>query len=517
MTLKEEYEYCKENDIDFILTKDKIEEIDNTGKSINGIEDLVMVHKTDFAPKGRINSSLEANATMTFTPSFYIDGEEKSFSREINKYRNTVHFSLNGQARAHEYHPRLDDMKYCVFTPLSCNTEKVIGGTETDIYTAGGIDLGNDSFILCPKNEIKTIKENNPNSTVVGYEGENVTLYADVFLSQVLGYKFKKPTNKGRCWNLKESEDIDLVADIFKQNNWNYADHFYSEEMKNEDLETEIDKLIATIQIIIGEKLLYDEKNIKSIKDKLEREIGFEGIFSMFPNKDEYISNRVEEKIGIKLVTKENPFNENSKSRIMSSEELTSILRYVALTKKHELGTLTDSEKNSFLKELDISKLKDEEKDYFIDKINSDLQNKSFIGEFIPSLKRNTDNNRIEMVLSFPENFYGVANSDLETIIAGATQNDDIYSLSASLRDSNLSLKENFYKFIDFAKDYPNSHIKGITEDGKIITDFAISNNSSFKELEAKTIEYRKSLAACYYGENGFAKETVNKSQVEHK
>lgn len=518
MTLREEYLYCKENNIDFILTEDKIEEIDNTGKSINGIEDLVMVHKTDYAPNGRINSSLEANATKKDKITFNLNGEEVSYEKEFKAYRNTVHFCMNGQTKSHAL-LNLDVVKYAVIMPLATNSENIIAGTECDIYTEGGVDLKSDSYILCPKEEIEKIKEENPNSTVIGYEGNTVSLYVDTFISQVLGYKYKEPTQDSRYWNDGFGHDHDVVFDLCEEKGWYYTDHIRSSHMANEQLEDEIDHLIATIQIIVSEQLLFDEKNIEGVENKLYETVNIsDGLFKV-NNQDnyQYISDRVEEKTGIKLVDKKNPFDEDSELKIMTSKELTSILRYAALTKKHELGTLTDSEKDSYLSSVPFSKLTADEKEYFVEKTNNELKNRVYMGDSLSvSIQRNTDD-EIEMVLSFPENFYGVAKDDLLKMIAGATQQNEIYSLSASLRDSNLSMKENFYKFVDFVKDYPNSHIKGITEDGKIITDFAISNNSNFKELEEKSSEYKKSLERCYSGENGFAKETVNKSQVEHK
>lgn len=64
MTLKEKYLYCKEHNIDFILKMDELEEINNEGKEIQSIDDLVMVHKTSYAPKGKIQTTYEAGGTL---------------------------------------------------------------------------------------------------------------------------------------------------------------------------------------------------------------------------------------------------------------------------------------------------------------------------------------------------------------------------------------------------------------------------------------------------------------------
>lgn len=360
--------------------------------------------------------------------------------------------------------------------PLNNNKEKIVEGSETDLYTYGSVGLKSDAIILCPENEVEQIKKENPNSTVVGYQGETVTPYVDVFVSQVLGYKYKKPTEKARNWDHGNGEDHETAERIIKENGWKYTDHYYSDYMKQENLEEQIDNFIAIIQIIMKDNLLFDEENMKSIIKKFNEDLGNNGYFYNIPNKLEYISKRIEEKTKIKMLD-----GSNDSPKLISAEELTNILRYVALTKKYEQGLLTESEKNTFLKNLDISKIRDEDIDYFIRQIDEKIEKVGIGGVLIPKLHRNDKG--INMNLMIEDKNYLDAMIPLINFINAAAKS------RVSVSYDSLKPKEKMLHLIEVAKEYSDTHIRGIDENDEIITDFNIMGCKNIIEIEQKVFD----------------------------
>lgn len=82
------------NDLDNI-------KIDNTNKKIRMIDDLIMVHKTDFPPTGAIITPRESNKPTKKSDIISLDGEERDFEYSSVPSRNSIHFCLNGGVRSH--------------------------------------------------------------------------------------------------------------------------------------------------------------------------------------------------------------------------------------------------------------------------------------------------------------------------------------------------------------------------------------------------------------------------------
>jgi len=354
--LQDKYYNAIQNNNFLILNENDLSLGTKNDKSINSIYDLVMVHKTDYTPQGAIKTSLDTNRSEISTISIKIDGELKKYPIVVKSFRDTVHFSLNGSVKSHSYGD-WDLTKYAIMMPLAENKDKIIAGTECDLFTKGSVPLNSSAYILCPVSEIESIKQTNPQVNVVGYEGETVSPYVDVFLSKVLGYKYKEPTENSRNWNHGHSEDHNTVFSIINENNWEYTDHNGSKWCREELRLRDTDVLIQVINIIRNDKLLMSENNIQSvfevISGRLDHSHLFEGysFLSDLENKEtfEEIANSVEAATGINIRvfvdgTKKEPEVYYRDLQKKLAETIIKQLRMEILKEKEQLGTSTERE-----------------------------------------------------------------------------------------------------------------------------------------------------------------------------
>lgn len=265
--LKNRYETALQKGETFILTEEDVEnfEVDNTGKEIKTIDDLIMVHKTSFFPEGAIKTPFDTKRSMYRIMRAKIDGEEKEYRIPVVSYRKSVHFCLNGSVKSHSY-GNWDSMKYAILMPLAKNKDKIVGGRECDLFTQGSVSINSDAYILCPESEVSRMKEANPTANVIGYEGKSVSPYVNMFLSQVLGYKYKVPTQESREWDSGRGIDYETVESIIKENGWEYIDHNGSKWDFEDRTRQKNDMLINYLKIISNEKMLYKEENISEVR-----------------------------------------------------------------------------------------------------------------------------------------------------------------------------------------------------------------------------------------------------------
>ena len=197
--------------MDRVLRKDERGKIasGNDKKKIQNISDLVLVHKTDYIPiDGIIRSSKDAGVLGDTT----MRVKDNVYTINVASERESIHFCLNGEVASHKL-GNWDNSKYAIIIPMDkIDTENIVGGTPVDTYTKGSVQIPEGSYILCPQAEAEKIENVTRNLSVVGYEGENVTGYANMFLSQVLGYK--KEDIGEHSW---EGQDSLAVSDIFQE------------------------------------------------------------------------------------------------------------------------------------------------------------------------------------------------------------------------------------------------------------------------------------------------------------
>ncbi len=266
MDLKELYEKTIEEGKTFILTEDMIGvEIKNIDKPIRSLDDLVMVHKTNYFPYGAVKTPFETKKTADWTIKCTIDGEEKTYIIPFKSYRNTAHFCLNGAVKSHTY-GGWDETKYAIFMPLAKNKDKIIAGTECDLFSWGSVPITDNGYILCPKNELDMMREANPTAHIVGYEGTSVSPYVNVFLNNILEYKYKPPTQESREWDSGNSEDHRTVTKLIQENGWKYTSHNGTSWDYDDLTQQYTDVLTGWLKTIVNEKILYSAHNIDEIK-----------------------------------------------------------------------------------------------------------------------------------------------------------------------------------------------------------------------------------------------------------
>lgn len=193
------------------LVLDETDTIIDNEATFDKLDDLVLVHKTMYAPSGDI---IKTTGNVGVTKKEQIVVGDRTLDIEYAIPRQTVHFSVNGEVISHEA-GNWDDMKYAIVIPL-VDVPNISTFNQVDTFTNGNVDISK-GYLLCPVNEVEKIKEQNPNLTVIGYKGnisprtgnECVTGIADKLISQ-LGYKhecFLNPSTGGQKWE----DDNDAV------------------------------------------------------------------------------------------------------------------------------------------------------------------------------------------------------------------------------------------------------------------------------------------------------------------
>lgn len=186
-------------------------------KGLQKLSDLVLVHKTEYAPENGIIKTSE-NAGATIPKEFEFLGEK--YSMQIPSHRETVHFSLNGEVTSH-WAGDFDHRKYAVLIPFEKVQKDAIGMTfPVDTFLNGNVEIPIGGYVLCPQAEQEKLAKSNNNAIVIGYEGKDVDGYANQLLEKILGYK--KEGIRSNEWASRE--DQLKLAEICDQNNIIYGD-----------------------------------------------------------------------------------------------------------------------------------------------------------------------------------------------------------------------------------------------------------------------------------------------------
>ena len=233
-------------DADKYITKDSYfsKEKNSRGKAreISGLDDLMCVHKTRYAPNGsRIKTDKEARALYKST----ITIKDKEYEYSYINDRNTVHFAMNDEVSSHAY-GQWDDTQYAVLVPFTeLPRDRVRQAVSVDTYTEGGVDLTKECWILCPISEVEKVKQNNPNVNVIGYEGENVSKFSPAVLS-ALGYKAEEVG----MWSWINDADQRNYNDLMIREGFTMTPHTYTKEHEAERALSDINKMVAMFNVI---------------------------------------------------------------------------------------------------------------------------------------------------------------------------------------------------------------------------------------------------------------------------
>lgn len=254
MTFEGAVEYLKANNLPIYLEEDD-KVIINNDTDFEDLSEFVLVHLTNYMPSNNhITTSLEANDQVK---TVFLD---KVGSMEYANKRNTVHFSVNGEVRAHAF-GSWEDAKYAFVIPFEdMPISKLRSGAVMDSFFEGGIDLPESAIFICPLDEVSIAQSLNDRIKVIGYKGDNVKWYADALVG-MLGKKVEGIGMWG--WNNRDDEAkyYKTFSSIFPS----VEAHTESFEVFQEKIYNNLSCLLAFSDKLIDEKMILTEKDIVEI------------------------------------------------------------------------------------------------------------------------------------------------------------------------------------------------------------------------------------------------------------
>lgn len=163
----------------------------NAGKKLEKIEDLVLVHKTNYLPENDVMYS-KCKTGAKDRSRVYFNHKEMIYNYE--SCRNTLHFTINAVVSDHDQ-GSWSDRIYGVIIPFDkVNKENLIATSSADTYFKGEIKLPSGSIIVCPKGSEEMVKSKNSNVTVISYTND---ISLDDTIKCILMYKNYKIENVG--------------------------------------------------------------------------------------------------------------------------------------------------------------------------------------------------------------------------------------------------------------------------------------------------------------------------------
>ena len=544
--LKEIYEKTIQEGKPFILTEEMLNAgIKNIDKPIKSIEDLIMVHKTNFFPYGAIKTQYETGLADKKTYKCVINGEEKIFHIPYRSYRNTAHFCLNGAVESHAY-GSWDGAKYAILMPLAKNKDKIVAGTECDLFSFGSVPITDNAYILCSKDEMNTMRNANPSAHIIGFEGDFVDPYVNVFLSNILNYKYKMPTENSRYWDSGYGKDCENVCRIIQENGWKYTSHTGSKWDKDDYTKRFTDHLCNWLKTVMNEKLLYSLSNKDEVKKITIKILDGGNIINGFSfagqfqdeERFKYISDAVRDNTGIDLSVFRGTniikgFGTSDKSiiadyiidilRIRSLKEK-ALLEYMTEEEKYELqyyeefGTYVkfSDEERSKLKKLEemrpknISELSSDDLNFLMEITNYKIQhlNKSFKENNYKLNIKYLEGTTPEKALEFAK--VGIYTKPIKAGMYLTVQLPDSLKVFSQL--SGVNIQELYDKFNSAKSDeelyyldeqianIPNCHLLQFSDVS--ITDCNLADCKTVDDFEAVAINYSRSFSKMLSGQN---------------
>lgn len=253
-------QFLEVHDIPVVLGEEDKCITENSGE-YNGLQDFMLVHKTRFAPTdSKVKSAKEAEALRT--NKIKINGTEYTYSYTVE--RNTIHFSVNDEVSDHAY-GNWSDVKYAVLIPFVDVPKSQIGmAASMDTFTVGGVNLTENSWILCPKGESEKIKSSNPGVRTIEYEGESVQEFSPALLSR-LGYRKE---NVGMwAWG-DENSQIKYNA-IMAREGLGMSPHTYTHFAEDEKMLESINRTVAIFSTLKRNNLVKSKEDISRVYEQL--------------------------------------------------------------------------------------------------------------------------------------------------------------------------------------------------------------------------------------------------------
>lgn len=252
--------FLENNGIQPVLSEsDKI--LSSHPKDYSTKSSLIGVHKTKYAPTAnKIKSAKDAN--VEYKKDVTINGVEYEYSYQAT--RDTVHMAINDEVSSHMY-GSWDDCKYAVLIPIDdIPNTKIARAAPMDTFTRGSIDLSENSWILCPKNEVERLKIFNPKVHILGYEGENVQGFSQPFLTQ-LGYSAEDVG----MWNWRNEESARQFHELMAKEGIRTGTHTYTYFCEDEQLMERINQVVSLSKLLRDNNLITNSEDIDHIMNQL--------------------------------------------------------------------------------------------------------------------------------------------------------------------------------------------------------------------------------------------------------
>ena len=175
-------------------------------------------------------------------------------------------------------------MKYAVVIPFEDlkKHSTIRSAKSVDTYTRGAVKLTENSYILCPKGESAAIQKENPNVTIIEYEGEFVQDYANMLISE-LGYKLEPGHDHG----FEDSKQANRYYDIMKGEGLSMQSHFHSEDKERETELGMVYQVVGLMKLISDEQLL-EKFDRTELIEELNSKHFFELVNNSFGNEATY-------------------------------------------------------------------------------------------------------------------------------------------------------------------------------------------------------------------------------------
>lgn len=222
---------------------------------------LIGVHKTRYAPFGNMIRTAQASNVQP-KENIIINGVKYEYS--WTSARDTIHMAMNDEVLSHDS-GKWNDCKYAILIPFDDIPNEKIGRAEPmDTFTKGNIELTENSWILCPKSEVKRIKTFNPRVHVLGYEGENVMGFSQPFLTQ-LGYRAE---DVGK-WDWHDSESFHQFCELMEREGIKRGAHSFTYFHEDEEFLTSINKAVSLSKLLRDNHLITSPDDIENIMEQL--------------------------------------------------------------------------------------------------------------------------------------------------------------------------------------------------------------------------------------------------------
>lgn len=165
-TMDDFKEYSKENNEPIILDEEDLSRIPNIIKPIKSVDDLYLVHKGGHYPvdgKIRCTDNLEPHE-------YTINIGNDKITSKINGGRSTVHFAVNHEVHSH-FLGDWGKKPYIIIMPFKDVPIDTIGAAAAvDTFVVGDVKLTENTYIICPKEDIEKVQKANPECSVIGFE-----------------------------------------------------------------------------------------------------------------------------------------------------------------------------------------------------------------------------------------------------------------------------------------------------------------------------------------------------------